>query len=93
MKWFLPISAAACTPLVVVLALALPGSPSPARSEGSLYTRTTGCRDHPDWLVPIHQYYNCNPRITPDFDFASLYSAVPRRAAVPKPRDMRRRSR
>jgi hypothetical protein len=88
MKWFLP--TATCTALVVVLALALPGRPSPARSEDSLHTRITDCRDHPDWFVPIHQYYDCNPRITPDFDFASLYSAVARGAAVPNPRDMRR---
>jgi hypothetical protein len=100
MKWFLSISAATFTALVVGLALALPGSPWPERSQNSPHTRLSGCRNDPDWFVAIHEYYNCNPRITPDFDFASLYSGMPTGASlysgmpsgatVPNPRDMRR---
>jgi hypothetical protein len=29
----------------------------------------------PDWFAPIAASYGNNPRITPGFDFASLYSA------------------
>jgi hypothetical protein len=32
------------------------------------------CASTPDWFRPIHRYYDCNPRITPQFDFASLYA-------------------
>lgn len=28
----------------------------------------------PDWFLPIWDAYDLNPAITPDFDFASLYS-------------------
>ncbi|HJR93866.1 MAG TPA: hypothetical protein VJ807_00410 [Gaiellaceae bacterium] len=28
----------------------------------------------PDWFLPIWDAYDLNPAITPEFDFASLYS-------------------
>jgi hypothetical protein len=28
----------------------------------------------PDWFLPIWDAYDHNPSVTPDFDFASLYS-------------------
>jgi hypothetical protein len=31
----------------------------------------------PAWFQPISRYYNNDPRITPKFDFASLYSSWP----------------
>ena len=29
---------------------------------------------YPDWFLPIWDAYDRNPAITPEFDFASLYS-------------------
>ena len=83
MKWFLPITAATCAVVALVLVQALPGSPSPARSEHSLR-----CLADPAWFAPIHKYYDCNPRITPDFDFASLYSGMVDPATVPSSQAM-----
>jgi hypothetical protein len=95
MRWFLPITAATCAVVVAVLVQALPGSPSPARSERSLYGGSTRCLGDPAWFAPIHEYYDCNPRITPDFDFASLYfdfaslySPVVRRETAPSSQAM-----
>jgi hypothetical protein len=31
----------------------------------------------PEWFKPISRYYGNDPRITPRFDFASLYAAYP----------------
>jgi hypothetical protein len=88
MKWFLPITAATCAVVVAVLVQALPGSPSSARSERGLYGGSTRCLSDPAWFAPIHEYYDCNPRITPDFDFASLYSGVVRHETVPSSQAM-----
>jgi hypothetical protein len=32
---------------------------------------------YPEWFRPISRYYGNDPRITPQFDFASLYAAYP----------------
>jgi hypothetical protein len=32
---------------------------------------------YPDWFLPIWDAYDRNPAITPDFDFAQLYSGRP----------------
>jgi hypothetical protein len=32
----------------------------------------------PDWFAPIAKSYGNDPRLTPDFDFASLYAGNPR---------------
>ena len=32
---------------------------------------------YPDWFLPIWDAYDRNPAITPDFDFARLYSGNP----------------
>ena len=75
MKWFVPITAATCAAaLVVMLPLALAGTSSPTRGEDTLDGPPTLCVGEPSWFAPIHKAYDCNPRITPDFDFASLYS-------------------
>jgi hypothetical protein len=79
MKWLLPIGAATCAAaLVAVLALALPATSSPTRGDDdALHGASPSCIGEPSWFAPIHKAYDCNPRITPDFDFASLYSAPP----------------
>jgi len=82
MKWFPPITAATCA-LVVVLSLALPGTSSSTGGDDTLYGASSVCLGEPSWFAPIHKAYDCNPRITPDFDFASLYSPVVRRETVP----------
>ena len=75
MKWFVPITAATCTAaLVVTLPLALSGTSSPTRAEDTLDGAPPVCLGEPSWFEPIHKAYDCNPRITPDFNFASLYS-------------------
>lgn len=78
MKWFVPITAVTCA-LVVALVLMVPSRSSPARGEGKA---SRVCLDEPDWFAAIHRSYDCNPRITPDFDFASLYSGVLRPETV-----------
>jgi hypothetical protein len=30
---------------------------------------------HPEWFQNVHKSYGFDPRLTPDFDFASLYTA------------------
>ena len=75
MKWFVPFTAATCAAaLVVMLPLALSGTSSPTRGEDTLDGAPPVCVGEPSWFAPIHKAYDCNPRITPDFDFASLYS-------------------
>jgi hypothetical protein len=80
MRWFLSIAVVMCV-VVVGLTQALPGTSS--RTRGGDYFRAASpvCLDEPDWFAAIHRYYDCNPAITPDFDFASLYSGVPRGAS------------
>jgi hypothetical protein len=34
-------------------------------------------RSYPDWFLPIWDAYDRNPAVTPDFDFAQLYSGTP----------------
>jgi hypothetical protein len=46
------------------------GAPEWTERIGVKYART-----HPAWFENIHRSYNYDPRLTPDFDFASLYSA------------------
>ena len=78
MKWYLPIAALTCVVVVVlVLSQALPGTSSPTRGQVPFRGASPVCLDEPDWFAAIHRYYDCNPAITPDFDFASLYSGVP----------------
>jgi hypothetical protein len=86
MKWFVPITAATgAAALVVMLPLALSGTSSPSRGDDTLYGASPVCVGEPSWFAPIHKAYDCNPRITPDFNFASLYSpvTVPSSAAAP----------
>lgn len=45
------------------LATARPGPSAPAMLQG-----------YPDWFLPIWDAYDRNPAVTPEFDFASLYS-------------------
>ncbi len=35
-------------------------------------------RTFPDWFLPIWDAYDRNPAVTPEFDFAALYSSGPR---------------
>jgi hypothetical protein len=89
MKWLAPITAATCAAaLAVLLSLALPGTSSPNRSDKALVDAPHRCAGEPSWFVPIHKYYGCNPRITPTFDFASLYSGVVHRDTVPRPQSV-----
>ncbi|MGH3078580.1 MAG: hypothetical protein ACRDPZ_10390 [Gaiellaceae bacterium] len=89
MKWLAPITAATCAAaLAVILWLALPGTSSPTRSDKALVDAPRRCAVEPAWFVPIHEYYGCNPRITPTFDFASLYSGVVHRDTVPSSQPM-----
>jgi hypothetical protein len=76
MKWFRPILAAMCA-AVAVLALAGPGWswPAPDPVPVAPEQMVNICQDDPGWFAPIHLYYNCDPKITPNYDFASLYSA------------------
>ena len=37
----------------------------------------SAARTFPDWFLPIWDAYDRNPAITPEFDFASLYSGDP----------------
>lgn len=83
MKWFLSATTATCA--VVVFLLAATGGVSTARSEDRLDDGYT-CRSNPPWFAPIHRYYDCNPRITPDFDFASLYALPPSPPVVGRPK-------
>ena len=39
---------------------------------------TAAARPVPAWFAPIAKSYGNNPRITPQFDFASLYASYPR---------------
>ena len=73
MKWFRPILAASCV-LVLALSIALPGWSSRVPDTPEPDT-AVGCIHEPAWFAPIHHAYRCNPKITPDFDFASLYAA------------------
>ena len=76
MKWLLPaIAATSAATLVVVLSLALPGTSSPTRGDGTLEWRVSCLPQRPSWFIAIHKY-DCNPRKGPDFNFASLYSPV-----------------
>jgi hypothetical protein len=75
---------------VVVLLLALPTTSWPTRGKDELRDAPPVCAAEPDWFAPIHQYYDCNPRITPAFDFASLYSPVVRRETAPNSQAMHR---
>jgi hypothetical protein len=72
MRWLLPIIAAACLAASLALPRALSGIASPA--QGRAVANQRSCATKPDWFIPIHHYYDCNPRITPQFDFASLYA-------------------
>ena len=77
MKWFVPVTAAACAAaLVVSLALALAGTSSLTRGDDKLSPATRLCIGEPSWFTAIHKSYGCNPKITPDFNFAALYSPV-----------------
>ena len=77
MKWFLPITAATCAAaIVVMLALALAETSSPTRGDDTLSGAPWVCIGEPSWFIAIHKSYDCNPKITPDFNFAALYSGV-----------------
>ncbi len=82
MKWFLPTAATSAAALVVVLTVALPGTSSPTRGDDTSYGASPMCLGEPSWFAPIHKAYDCNPQITPDFDFASLYSPAVRQETV-----------
>ena len=94
MKWFLSIAVATgWAAVVVVLALALPRTSSGTRGDETIDRASPVCLSEPAWFAPIHKYYDCNPRITPDFDFASLCSGVVRGATVvPNSKDHLHRS-
>ena len=83
MKWFVPVTAAAsAAALVVLLTLELAGA-SPTRGDDTLSGAPRVCIDEPSWFSAIHKSYDCNPKITPDFNFAALYSSVlPREGIV-----------
>ena len=38
---------------------------------------TSPARPVPEWFAPIAKSYGNNPRVTPKFDFASLYAPYP----------------
>ena len=58
--------------LVAAVAVAVVGSPS-TRSDTSVAAKAA-----PAWFAPIAKSYGNNPKITPGFDFASLYASYPR---------------
>ena len=77
MKWFVPVTAAAsAAALVVLLTLELAGTSSPTRGDDTLSRAPRVCIGEPSWFIAIHKSYDCNPKITPDFNFAALYSGV-----------------
>ena len=56
----------------LVAAVAVVGS----RSSGS--DTSVAAKAAPTWFAPIAKSYGNNPKITPGFDFASLYASYPR---------------
>jgi hypothetical protein len=65
------ISAVLSAALAVVAALVVLAFSSAPTGEGRTTARAAVI---PDWFWPIWDAYDRNPAITPDFDFASLYS-------------------
>ena len=74
MKWFRPTLAVLCAG-VATLAFAWPSWSYPAPEPPVAPEQIVkSCSSEPGWFQQIHLYYNCDPKITPDFDFASLYA-------------------
>jgi hypothetical protein len=74
MKWYRPILAAGCG-LVVALSVAWPAMSRPIPEAPGDDSARVSCVAEPTWFAPIHRAYNCDPKITPGFDFASLYAS------------------
>jgi len=51
---------------------------------GAAATEELHVQPLPDWFLPIWDAYGRNPAITPEFDFASLYSAGDAEPAGPR---------
>jgi hypothetical protein len=73
MKWYRPILAAGCG-LAVGLSMAFPAMSRPIPEAPGAESARVACIDSPEWFAPIHRAYNCDAKITPSFDFASLYA-------------------
>jgi hypothetical protein len=59
--------------LAVAASLAAATWPSSSRGD----TADAAVPVLPDWFLPIWDYYDRNPAVTPQFDFARLYSGEP----------------
>lgn len=55
-------------------------------SVGGAAPAVTSTPANPDWFGPIWDAYDRNPAITPEFDFASLYSGRPDELAATRGR-------
>lgn len=76
MRWLVSTISAMSLLASVALPMALSSNYSPLRDAN---TPANGrvCASTPDWFRAIHRAYGCNPKVTPQFDFASLYSVTP----------------
>ena len=63
---------------VVVLLAALVAAVAVAGSRSSDSDTSVAPSTAPAWFAPIAKSYGNNPKITPSFDFASLYASYPR---------------
>ena len=62
---------------VVGIALFLSGYWAGSAGGGSTEPIASESRTVPDWFLPIADAYDRNPKVTPEFDFASLYDTRP----------------
>jgi len=61
---------------IALAALALAGAVDPGNwlDGGKAPTTDVTATKLPDWFLPIWDAYDRNPAVTPDFDFAMLFS-------------------
>ena len=64
----------ALTALVAAAAIFAGGYWAGMASAAPEQAGVSAARTLPDWFLPIWDAYDRNPAITPEFDFASLYS-------------------
>ena len=77
MRWLASTIGAMSLLASVALPMALSDNSSPLRG-ANLPANGRACASTPDWFRAIHRAYDCNPNVTPHFDFASLYDVAPR---------------
>ena len=73
--------------LIVAAALFAGGFFAGLATAGAGRSAPAVAQPFPDWFLPIWDAYDHNPSVTPDFDFASLYSTEIQLEAAPMLRE------